>query len=102
MPSFVLHSNHRLSRHFSQEGASCYINHILGAFELCEKGQISPEARAKIVYCRKLIGQAKDKELIKQANNYARAIGSEQITTPQRARQYLDGIAADCARYGCD
>jgi len=76
------------------------INHILAAFELSEAGQISPQARAKIAYCRKLIGLAEDKVLVEQANNYSRAIGSGQVTSPDHARKVLDRIAADCDRYG--
>ena len=76
------------------------LNHIKNALDLAEQGTISPEARSRIAYCRKLIAHAEDKAVIAHASAYARANGSQQITSASHARRYLDGIAADCAAHG--
>jgi hypothetical protein len=78
------------------------INHIKNAFDLAAQGQISQEARSRIAYTRKLIAVAEEAALIRQAGNHARASGAGQVTSAAQARQYLDGVAAECAIHGCD
>lgn len=78
------------------------IGHIKNAFDLAEQGQISPQARSRISYARKLIAVAEEAALIRHAGDHARASGAGQITSAAQARQYLDGVAAKCAIHGCD
>jgi hypothetical protein len=70
------------------------IGHIKAAFSLAEEGKLSPRAKAKIAYCRKLIAHAEQQEYEKHMGAYAAAIG----TKPSQG--LMDGIAKDCARYG--
>lgn len=70
------------------------IGHIRAVFSLAEEGRLSPRAKAKIAYCRKLIAHAEQQEYAKHAGAYAAAIGTES------SQGLMDSIAADCAAHG--
>ena len=70
------------------------IGHIRAAFSLAEEGRLSPRAKQKIDYCRKLIAHAEEQERAKHMGAYAEAIGTKP------SQRLMDSIAADCARYG--
>jgi hypothetical protein len=72
------------------------IGHIKAAFSLAEEGKLSPRAKQKFEYCRKLIAHAEQQEYAKHMGAYAAAIG----TKPSHG--LMDGIAAECAIHGCD
>jgi hypothetical protein len=67
------------------------VAHIKAAFLLAEEGKLSPRAKSKIAYCRKLIAHAERQEYAKHMGAYATAIG----TKPSQGL-----MDADCARHG--